>query len=142
MSTLKTLYIIRGLPGSGKSTLAHDLAPNANVAADDFFVAEGVYDFEPTELPAAHAWCQSRAKALLETHNRVAVHNTFTKGWEVLPYQRLAALFNARIFVISLFDAGLEDETLFERNTHDVPLHTIKRMRNFYVQHIPNPPRT
>jgi predicted kinase len=136
-TTPKTLYLIRGLPGSGKSTLAYALAPNANVATDDFFTVDGVYAFEPSALDLAHGWCQAKAEKLLESHNHVAVHNTFTEVWHTIPYQKLAARLGIRICIISLFDAGLNDDALFERNSHGVPLHTIQRMRKFYVHHIP-----
>ena len=63
---MKILIIIRGLPGSGKSTLAtmidfyHSVVDPEAVAiheADQYFVKDGVYFFNPLEIPNAHRMC-------------------------------------------------------------------------------------
>ena len=121
------IFIVRGLPGSGKSTLAVTVADV--VSADDYFVDGGVYRFDPSLLPAAHAACQERARSLLATGRSVAVANTFTQGWEFQPYVKIANDVGARIVVIDLFDGGLSDEALAARNLHGVPVEAIRAMR-------------
>ncbi len=132
------LYIIRGLPGSGKNTLGENLADwndsrldHEVFAADDYFVDDdGVYRFDPSKLPEAHAQCQENVKRALRSHWAavVVVANTFTQRWEMEPYLAMSD----EVTVIDLFDAGLTDEALAARNTHGVPVEAIRAMRARY----------
>jgi hypothetical protein len=128
-----TLTVVRGLPGSGKTTRAESISAKtgaALVSADDFFTGEdGVYRFNPSMLPQAHAACQGEARRLLAGERDVVVHNTFTQGWELTPYIRIAEEVGAAIEVIDIFDGGCNDEELFSRNVHEVPLAGIAAMR-------------
>lgn len=122
------LMLFRGLPGSGKSTIA-DTTGFPVVSADDFFVGpDGVYRFDPTRLTQAHEDCQEVAWCALASGN-VAVANTFSQGWEIQPYARIARLTGARLVVVDLFDGGRSDAALAVRNTHGVPVETIQVMR-------------
>jgi hypothetical protein len=46
------------------------------------------------------------------------------------PYLLMASEAGASVFILDLFDGGLTDEQLFERNDHGVPLETIQAMRS------------
>ena len=139
-SKLKILTIIRGLPGSGKTTAAKDILkmrgqvdPLAMYAADDFFYKDKNYKFDPEKLSEAHKWCQSRTvEAMKQDTGNIVVHKTFTVHKEMRFYLDKAIEHNYCIEVFNLYDAGLTDEELFERNVHSVPLETIKRMRRRY----------
>jgi predicted kinase len=123
-----TLYICRGLPGSGKSTVARTLAPVVT-EADQFFIRpDGNYDFSPALLGRAHADCLARTRAAL-AHGDCAVANTFIRAWEVKPYHDLAAELGAEVVTVNVYDGGLTDEALAERNLHGVPVETIRKMR-------------
>jgi len=126
------LILIRGLPGSGKSSLAKRF-DGPCFAADDYFTVDGEYRFNPSGLKEAHAQCQRQtAESLVDrrmpAYNRgiTVVANTFSCLWEMEPYFEIA---ECRLYVIDLFDGGLTDEELFERNVHGVPLKTISDMR-------------
>ena len=133
-----TLYIIRGLPGTGKSTLGETLAPGASFAADDYFMVDGEYKFDPTKLKEAHEQCRQRVEnALLDGQAAVAsgvpkfavaVCNTFSKWWEWRPYAEMAKELGVRYYVINLFDNDTSLDTLFERNVHGVPRHVFRTM--------------
>jgi predicted kinase len=134
---LPTLWILRGLPGSGKSTLARLLASSAPdtviASADDFFVtSEGVYHFDASLLPAAHAACINKVIEAFERGVSVVVDNTNTQRWEFEPYLNLARFEPYRVVVLDLFDGGLASNDLALRNTHGVPLHAIAAMRSRY----------
>jgi NEDD4-binding protein 2 len=130
----KMLVLVRGLPGSGKSTFANTLIGEGwTTSADDYFYVDGEYRFDPTKLPQAHQECQVRTRDLLvksmKTSPCVAVANTFSCRWEMQPYFDLAKRLEATVFVIDVYDGGLTDEELAERNSHGVPLEGIQRMR-------------
>lgn len=122
--TNKTLYIIRGLPGSGKSTLANKLAPSASFEADQYFTnSEGEYNYDQSKIDSAHHVCQKWTEcAMALDHEDIAVANTFSQIWEMVPYFLLAVKHDYTINVI-------ECQNEFE-STHDVPEHTIDRMRD------------
>jgi len=126
------LTLVRGLPGSGKTTAAKALALKTGAglaSADDHFERDGEYRFNPAELPAAHAACQAETRRLLASGRDVAVHNTFTQGWEATPYVMMAREMDLAIVVVDVFDGGLTDEDLAARNVHGVPLAGISAMR-------------
>jgi predicted kinase len=122
------LVLVRGLPGSGKSTLANMLAMES-IAADDFFMVDGTYQFDSSKLKDAHEWCQNKTWAALSKGDSIAVANTFTQRWEMERYIQIAEETGATLTVFNLFDADCTDAELFARCTHGVPIETIARMR-------------
>ena len=92
-----TMLIIRGLAGSGKSTIVRQLEEtfpgSVSCSADHFFLQPGTgeYQFDRSQLGAAHKWCQSKAEeACRNRANIVIVDNTNVKRWEMVPYFKLA----------------------------------------------------
>jgi len=132
------LYLVRGLSGSGKTTLARTIAgidKTKLVAADDYFYVKtedgrAVYNFDSTKVPASHAESLEKASYWLTEGYSVVVHNTFSCRWEMEPYLQKAKGHNIPVTVLDLFDAGLADEELAERNLHKVPVEVIARMRD------------
>lgn len=127
------MILIRGLPGSGKSTLAQALKGPGGVVceADDAFIKEGVYRFNPQGLAAAHAECQAKARDYasrrpVEARGALVVSNTFSQRWEMEPYLNIPVDHSQ---IIDIFDAGLDDAELAARCIHEVPEGTIASMR-------------
>jgi len=119
---MKRLFLVRGLPGSGKSTLAHELAPNANVAADDYMIDDdGNYDFRIEQLAYCHAECFKYVEACMrERVDTIAVHNTFSRKSEAQKYFELAERLGYKVFVV-------ECQNQFG-NVHGVPQDVIEKM--------------
>ena len=87
----KVLYLIRGVSGSGKTTLAN-IITKVNVSADDYFTNKyGDYYYDQSKLKVAHEYCLHETEEYMKLDAiEVAVHNTFTRKWEMKPYYELA----------------------------------------------------
>lgn len=121
---MKTLYLIRGVSGSGKTTLARSLTPYT-ASADSFFEDDnGNYNFDPTRLGEAHAWCQERVEELMKASPDIAVHNTLTSEKELAPYLRLAEKYGYR--VVSL----VVENRHGNGSVHNVPEHALERQES------------
>lgn len=116
------LVIIRGLPGSGKSTLAKLLSDYHHYEADQYFVKDGVYNFDIKKIAEAHADCIAKTRARLECGKNVVVTNTFVKLWEISAYEKMAKDLGVDLKVVKA--------TGNFKNVHDVPTEVIERMRS------------
>lgn len=124
------LIIVRGLPGSGKSTYAKSLVDTGRadifVEADQYFEdGFGNYLFDATKLHAAHKWCQYEVKRYLGMGMTVVVSNTFTTLKELKPYLEMAEELDVSVDVCRMMNEF--------GSIHNVPDHTIERMRNRFV---------
>lgn len=119
---IKQLILLRGLPGSGKSTLAK-LICNQHVEADMYFMQDGEYKFDATKLKQAHEWCHNKTEEWLKTGYNVAVSNTFTMEWEMMPYIALAKEYGYMVHTI------IVENRHGNENIHDCPKPTIDKMR-------------
>jgi tRNA uridine 5-carbamoylmethylation protein Kti12 len=119
------LIIIRGLPGSGKSTfaeaLAKDIYNSVVVEADDFFIKDKEYRFNPTMLAQAHEWCQNTVRDYLNEGKHVIVANCFVLNEHINPYRKMAEEVSTFCFIFTMC-------TQYQ-SIHNVPEHTIARMR-------------
>ena len=97
----KVLFILRGLPGSGKTTAAEILADRGTfydkdsnwvvATADDYFMNEGVYNFNASKLGSAHKSCQMKVEnAMKDGDWKIFVANTSTTVKELNDYYKLA----------------------------------------------------
>lgn len=119
----KILYIIRGLPGAGKSTLGKRIA-EACFSADDYFTDErGNYNFNKDKIGDAHRYCYNNVKlGMLCQMKEIAVANTFTREYEMLPYYQLAETYRYNVVEITVKSSF--------HNIHNVPEEVIDAMRN------------
>jgi predicted kinase len=123
---MKELFILRGLPGSGKSTLAKSIAGSKGYIkeADMYFVDRyGNYNFKPSQIKEAHAWCQEEVDFLMKYEHKVIVSNTFTQEWEMQPYFDLAEKYGYRVY--SLIVENRHEGV----NEHGVPEEKLVQMK-------------
>ena len=94
-----------------------------HVEADEFFIDDnGKYEFDATQLPAAHEWCLESARQGMLRSIVVIVSNTFAQNWEMDPYKKLAARYEYDVNVI-------ECQNNFG-SVHGVPEEAIQRTRD------------
>ena len=116
--------LLRGLPGSGKSTLAQRLASEHgfhHLEADQHFVVDGVYRFDPARVADAHAIVARDALAALQAGRSVVVAITHVRLWEMAAVIGAARLANRSFCVVEFTGTW--------RNVHDVPAEAMRRMR-------------
>jgi predicted kinase len=130
------LFLVRGLPGSGKTSFATAIWNEYAVCeADKFFYdKEGNYNFDPSKLSEAHAWCKNEVEIRMQDHQynqqyypEIAVSNTFTQEWEMEDYLKLAKKYSYK--VVSLIIENIRDG----KNIHNVPIEKINEMKNRFV---------
>ena len=125
MNNMKELILLRGLPGSGKSTLANAIGGvhfEADMYFEDLF---GNYNFDPTRIKDAHAWCQNKVKLSMESGvDKIVVSNTFTMEWEMDYYNTLAELYGYRVHSVVV------ENRHDGKNVHDCPADKVEIMRN------------
>lgn len=129
MNNKKVLIIVRGLPGSGKTTFGEYLAgligPTHQVfSADDFFTTATGYNFDPSKLAEAHAYCKNIVgKSMRFNVSPVIVANTFTTDEEMKSYFELANIFGYSVFSL------IVENRHGNGSIHNVPEETIEKMR-------------
>lgn len=120
----KILYIIRGVSGSGKTTFASTLGCEV-ASADDFFMVDGEYRFDPKKLPKAHEYCRVLVCGwMVDGESVIAVANTFTQDWEMEPYYIMAKDFGYTVFSI------IVENRHGGKNEHGVPEQAVQGMRD------------
>lgn len=124
------VIILRGLPGAGKSTVAKQYEDAVICSADHFFIKDGRYQFDGKKLPEAHASCRNAFEnAIFRKCPTIIVDNTNVIKNHFQFYIDFAKNFGYEVEIKSIFDGGLDDESLSKRNVHGVPVASIKRMR-------------
>lgn len=117
--------ILRGLPGSGKSTLAARLATECgflHLEADQHFVVDGRYQFDPARVADAHAVVARDALDAMQVGRRVVVANTHVRLWEMAAIVGAAQLAGKSLCFVEC--------TGVWGNLHSVPDAAIVRMQS------------
>ncbi len=126
------LFLVRGLPGSGKTSFATAIWNEYAVCeADKFFYdKDGNYNYDPSKIKDAHAWCKNEVETRMKDHQinqqyypEIAVSNTFTQEWEMEDYYKLAEKYQYK--VVSLIVENRHDG----KNIHGVPDEKLEIMR-------------
>lgn len=132
------LVIMQGPPGSGKSTVAADLKGymesegfSAEIfSTDDYFMKDGIYQFNPKLLGINHA--KNLAAASSSKARVVIIDNTNLTPGEYAKYK--ANMLNRIVIVIS---CKVDCVEALVRNKHGVPLDVLKKMCAKYTPAAP-----
>lgn len=141
---MKKVIVLSGVSGSGKSTyakgLANDSAYATNghvliVSADDHFMKDGQYSFDPSKLSEAHGECFRRFLFALDRAGRdgpggsdtVVVDNTNTTSEEIAPYMLAAQAFGWEAEIRTLDIEWADLVFYFQRNIHVNDIVVIER---------------
>lgn len=124
---MKRITILMGISGSGKSTWTAKNRPGAQVcSADHYFVVDGVYRFNPTNLGEAHNACVRKFTELLQSGcEDIVVDNTNTNLIDLAPYIALGNAYGYFLVVVCL---KIDHKIAAARNTHGVSEATVKTM--------------
>lgn len=124
---MKKVYIMRGASSSGKSTWVKNNLRNALViSADNYFMINGVYTFDPRKLSENHNKCLiDYLDALQDNVELIVVDNTNTKVFEVAPYYRLAEAFGYAAEIVWVVSTP---EYCKSHNPHGTPENIIDQM--------------
>jgi predicted kinase len=121
---MKELFLLRGLPGAGKSTLAKALG-GEQVEADQYFIVDGEYRFDPTKIKTAHEWCRNQVSDwMFLEFERIVVSNTFTQEWEMEAYIKMAKEKGYRVYSL------IVENRHGGENIHGVPVDKLEQMKN------------
>ncbi len=137
--------ILSGVSGSGKSTYARKLWNALEpgnyckvVSADDFFMRDGHYIFDPKRLSDAHGKCFRDFIAALNSnegfkpeYDLVVVDNTNTTVSEVSPYILGAQAYGWDVEILTVMCRTDEDvKVCASRNSHGVPSDVVFAQHN------------
>jgi predicted kinase len=134
------LTIMIGCQGSGKSTWAKNNRPDAVIcSADDYFVRDGEYRFDPRQLGAAHGACFRKAIEAVQDNTVLAqsdpmmreqmkrmgvkpadvvIDNTGSTVAELAPYHALAQAYGCDLEIVWVH---CDPDVAAARTTHGVP---------------------
>jgi predicted kinase len=138
----KTLIIMRGISGSGKSTLAKKLVGNGVVlSTDDYFMNNGIYEFDPKKLGVFHKKNQEKTKEYMEKQiSPIIIDNTNSKEWEMKPYVELADNYGYEVKIEELPTPDLEELIIRQKSRENInkslPKETLERMINNFKKNI------
>ena len=92
--------------------------------ADDFFVEDGEYKFDPSKLPQAHKKCKEDAEMSMQKNfSPVLIANTNTSEWEFADYEQLAEKYGYRVFHV------IVENRHGNANTHNVPEEILEKQK-------------
>lgn len=147
---VKRVVILRGVPGSGKSSHVEEILAVERASgpllgmvyicsADNFFMKQGVYCFDRSQLGRAHGHCLRTFASILNFDaSKVAdksfypadvlvVDNTNTTPMEIQPYAALCAAYEKPFEVVTI---KCDPELAAARNTHGVPREKVWEMHH------------
>ena len=128
--TTPHVIFLRGISGSGKTTLCNSLShllgleKVVSISADNYFIVDGIYNFEISKISDAHKACIISMEKALQSSEfpYIIIDNTHTRLWHLSNAERVAEKYGAKIFYLDII---VPDHTHFllclKRQRHNVP---------------------
>lgn len=138
--TQKLTIVLRGLPGAGKTFIANKYlshimhafdTPNSIIlSSDDYFITNGVYQFDKDKIQEAHKWNWERFRAEVEKETPlIIIDNTNIRKFHYAHYLDYASRHNYLTLVAIIPHNETTNKELSERNIHNVSQESIRIMR-------------
>ena len=127
----RIVIVMQGVPGSGKTTMAKEYIRSLPlgetghiVSADDYYMRDGVYRFDPSLLSKAHAYCFRRFIDIVSSTltMNVIVDNTNTTAVEMAPYMLGASAYG---YEPHYWRISCDPRKAAARNIHGVPEQVV-----------------
>lgn len=102
----RCVIFMRGYPGCGKSTKAREIALKHSAviaSADDYFMKDGIYNFDVKKLYLAHTTCYDKFVKNVCFRNNVIIDNTNTSLADIKKYLVLIDELNATVSDVKYF---------------------------------------
>lgn len=140
-TSLKILYVMRGLPGSGKSTLAKQIQDRQGgviYSSDEFRYVNGKYVFDPkTDIINHEKNIKRSVEAIKKGISPIIIDNVNVKFEHAEPYIKEALANGYKVSVVNA-NAPWAQEAVYltAKNIHNVPLDTIRTMMNAWEPNV------
>ena len=143
----KMAIINRGIPASGKSSFAKKIVEvlrakglsAMSCSTDDFFMVDGEYKFDASQLRKYHLQNQDRFKNTLKDGvDLVICDNTNIEPWEAKPYYEEAKAFNYKVILIDFEPRDIQEHFNSQTNeeyNHNIPFEILETMKEKYLNY-------
>jgi predicted kinase len=124
------VIFLRGISGSGKTTLCNSLSHLlgienvVSISADNYFIKNGIYKFQMSEISEAHRSCIISMEKALESSEfpYIIMDNTHTRLWHLTKAEEIAEKYGAKIFYLDIIVPDHADFLVcLKRQCHNVP---------------------
>lgn len=121
------VVIMIGPSGSGKSTyIENNLKDYFVCSADNFFITNGEYKYDPNKIGEAHQIClKSFIEEVQKGEKNIVVDNTNTSIEQLAPYYSIAKAYNYNVKFVKM---ECTSDICVNRNQHGVNKKTIDGM--------------
>ena len=140
---VKKILINRGIPGSGKSESVFqytrrndiDISDTLVCSTDHYSECHGVYVFDIERLGLFHRLNKEDVERACQREiHYIFVDNTNITWKEIKPYVEIGLEYGYSIEILEPETEWRYDvDACFKRNQHEVPLETIQKMREKWV---------
>jgi len=141
---MKNVIFLRGISGSGKTTVSNILSKllgSENVAsfsADNYFIKDGVYNFDINKIADAHKSCVNLMEVALQSSSirYIIIDNTHTQLWHLQNAENVANKYGANLYYLDIL---VPDKANFliclKRQCHNVPENVLLEQWTNWEEH-------
>ncbi len=134
------VVLMQGVSGAGKSTIARKLTAghlsSRIVSADDYFMRDGVYEYDATKQGAAHGLCLRNFIGMCMTKTQlIIVDNVNARELNMAPYMAVAEAYGYDATILRVM---CDVDKAHARNTHGASFEQVVRWNaDIFTRHLP-----